>query len=157
MATIRKMQLDKFPHLQGVKLQITTLKEGIEKHIKLIDLSKEKMSQGNNHYEKAKLDVEVWNLTAKLAGMYRKLSDHEIQFKELHTFYSDNLHEVTAKYDEVLKEAKKQMTKNPDIKTEIDKFAGIDFDKNWEAQIHLYATLKKHLYPETTPTLLKKV
>jgi len=157
MTTKRKMQLDKFPHLQGVKLQITTLKEGIEKHIKLIEVSKDEMSQTKNNFEKAKLDVEIWNLTAKLAGMYRKLSDHEIQFKELHAFYSDNLHEASSKYDEVLKEAKKQMSKNPDIKTEIDKFAGIDFDKNWEAQIHLYSTLKKHLYPETTPTLLTKV
>lgn len=148
-----KIVMSKFPYLSSQKEGIQNLKKIIEllsNRKKLIGENKAELSL----YEKNEQEILLWKTNKELASAYKDLSDREIKFKELHTFYSDFLDEASKNFDAVIKEAKKQKDSEEKIKEQLDSFKAIDFEENWEAKIHLYHKLKELL--KFKPTTLSK-
>lgn len=148
-----KIVMSKFPYLSSQKEGITNLKKIIAL------LSNRKQYLGENKaslspYEQNEQEILLWKTNKELSSAYKDLSDREIKFKELHTFYSDFLDEVSKNFEAIMKEAKKRKDTNEKIKEQLDSFKTIDFEDNWEAKIHLYHKLKELL--EYKPKTLSK-
>ena len=134
--------------------------ERFEKETNPADINEQRQSDKTeplSDYAKNELEISVINVTRSLAEkqsqLRQSLTTREQQLELIKTAMS----EIPEKWEVNLSNARLRATKEPKIKTLLEKFKANEqfYEENWEYKSDFYLQLKQELYPSKEMTVSK--
>jgi hypothetical protein len=143
-----KIVMSKFPHLNNVKNNISS----IQREIELLNKRKRLWTAeiaNLSEFEQNELELKMLRTDRELSKLFKGLNEQETHFKNYKDKVDSTIKEMNLNYDEFVDSCKKLKSTNEDIKNAFDQYAVFDFEANWEARVMFYASLKHALEPKT--------
>lgn len=142
-----KIVMSKFPHLNNVKNNISS----IQREIELLNKRK-RLWTGElanlSEFEKNELEIKMLRTERELSKLFKGLNEQETHFKNYKDKLDTTIKEMNLNYEEFVDSCKKLKSTNEEIKTTFEQYAVFDFNSNWEAKVMFYASLKHALEPK---------
>ena len=137
-----KIIMDKFPHLKNVKETISSIQKEIELLNERKRLSAARKESIISKYEVNELELVLLRTDREISKLFKTLNDQEKHFKNYKEKLSSLLDEVSENFDFYIKEQRKLIMTNDDVRFCFEQFKPFDFNENWEAKIQFYSNLQ---------------
>lgn len=144
--TADQLPLDKFPHLQFQEGQIEVFKTLIEKLNKRKELIKNDTEPKSDYIANEK-DIEVIKTDMELARIHTNLIKKQMYVRDFRESCLRTLVEMETKWNEVMAKGRLMQDKNEQLREAMSKSDNELFEKNTEAKISHYITIKNIINP----------
>ncbi len=144
--TADQLPLEQFPHLQFQEGQVEVYKSLIEKMNKRKELIKAD-SEPKNDYVANENEILIIKTDMELARIHTNLIKKQMYIKDFRSSCLKTLVEMETKWNEVMAKGRLMQDKDDQLKEAMGKADAELFDKNLEAKISHYLTIKNILNP----------